>query len=266
MMLWQRVLMVMIMVILLLTGCNNTDEITRPKQESAPMEKKEMIISAAASLKNAMTEIEQAYEAKNTNIDLRFNFGSSGSLQKQIEQGAPADVFLSAGKPQMDALEENNLLLKETRIDFLANRLVLIVGMNNKEIKSFEDLVQAQQISIGTPESVPAGKYAKEALTNMKLWDSLQSKLVLAKDVTQVLTYVGSENVDAGVVYGSDAQSSEKVRVVVDVPADSHSLIVYPGAVIATTQNSLEAEDFMAFVTSSEAQSIFVKYGFKAHE
>ncbi len=263
---FQHGLLLLFTIILVLSGCSASPSVPEKNgsgkdQDSAV--KKELMISAAASLKNAMVDIEKVYEEKNPDIDLTFNFGSSGYLQKQIEQGAPADVFLSAGKSQMDALEEKNLLLKDTRVNFLANKLVLIVGINNKEVNTFEDLTQAEQISIGTPETVPAGKYAKEALINMKLWDSLQPKFVFAKDVTQVLTYVESENVDAGMLYGSDAQASDKVRIVADVPADSHSPIVYPGAVIAVTQSPSEAQNFMAFITSAEAQNIFAKYGFR---
>lgn len=264
----ERILLLLLTVTLIISGCSASPgalDKNGAGKDQAPAVKKELVISAAASLKNTMVEIEKVYEENNPGINLTFNFGSSGSLQKQIEQGAPADIFLSAGKSQMDALEQKNLLLKDTRVNFLANKLVLIVGINNKEVNSFEDLAQIKQISIGTPESVPAGKYAKEALINMKLWDLLQPKFVLAKDVTQVLTYVESENVDAGMLYGSDAQSSEKVRVVADAPADSHSPIVYPGAIIAATQNPSEAQAFMAFITSPEAQNIFAQYGFKAN-
>lgn len=264
----ERILLLLLTVTLIISGCSASPgalDKNGSGKDQAPAVKKELMISAAASLKNAMVEIEKVYEEKNPGINLTFNFGSSGSLQKQIEQGAPADIFLSAGKSQMDALEQKNLLLKDTRVNFLANKLVLIVGKNNKEVNTFADLVQTKQISIGTPESVPAGKYAKEALINMKLWDLLQPKLVLAKDVTQVLTYVESENVDAGMLYGSDAQASDKVRVVADAPTDSHSPIVYPGAVIAATQSPSEAQAFMAFIISPEAQNIFAQYGFKAN-
>jgi len=242
---------------LILIGCN---------EKQSQVDKKEISVSAATSLKNAISEIEKNYEEKNTGIDLTFNFGSSGSLQKQIEQGAPADLFLSAGKSQMDALEKGNLLVSGTRINFLANDLVLIVNKNNSSISSFKDLTKAQNISIGTPESVPAGKYAKEALTNMKLWDSLEAKFVLAKDVTQVLTYVESENVEAGIVYKSDVYGSNKVKIIAAAPADSHSPIIYPGAVITASKNQAEAGNFLDFLNSEEAQTIFAKYGFKENK
>lgn len=247
---------------LMLAGCSSP-QTSEPKKNSAPVEKKEIIVSAAASLKNAMSEIETMYEGENAGIDLTFNFGSSGSLQKQIEQGAPADLFFSAGKSQVDSLEEKNLLLADTRKDVLLNELVLVAGKDDTKITGFDDLKKAEKIGIGTPESVPAGKYAKEALTSMKLWDSLESKFVQAKDVTQVLTYVESGNVEAGLVYKSDTVGSDKVKIVASAPADSHSPIIYPAAVIAATKNPAEAKAFMDYLSSGEAQKVFEKYGFK---
>jgi molybdate transport system substrate-binding protein len=266
----KSLLLSIVIFCLLLAGCSNAGNAQAPAPQdtkaSAPVAQKELIVSAAASLKNPMTEIKKVYEEKNPGIKLTFNFGSSGSLQTQIEQGAPADIFLSAGASQMDALEKKNLLTSGTRTDFVANDLVLVVGLNNTTIKSFQDLTKADKISIGTPESVPAGKYAQEALTKMKLWDSLKPKMVLGKDVTAVLTYVESENVQAGIVYGSDAHESQKVKVVAAAPADSHSPIIYPGAVIASSKNQDEAKAFLQYIASPDAQAILVKYGFKANK
>ncbi|MCG1024779.1 molybdate ABC transporter substrate-binding protein [Dehalobacter sp.] len=256
------ILIAVLVSCLVLVGCSSSgSSANRTEQkETVPVE---ILVSAAASLKDAMTEIETQYEGKNAGINLTINYGSSGSLQQQIEQGAPTDLFISAGKKQMDALEKGNLLAEGTRIDLLGNDLVLIAGKDKKNITSFQDLAKAGKISIGTPDSVPAGKYAQEALTSMKLWDTLQAKLVLAKDVTQVLTYVESGNVDAGIVYQSDAQGSDKVKVVAVAPADSHSTIVYPAAVIAGTKNLTEVKDFLSYLSSGDAQQIFGKYGFK---
>ncbi|UWG97064.1 molybdate ABC transporter substrate-binding protein [Dehalobacter sp. DCM] len=250
---------------LVLSGCSNSGKTPSGAQanNSDSGQKKEIIIMAAASLKGALTEIETDYESKNSGIDLTFSFASSGTLQQQIEQGAPADVFVSAGKKQMDALEDGNLLVSGTRLDLLGNDLVLIVGKDNTTITRFEDLSKASKIGMGTPESVPAGKYAKESLTHMGLYDQLQSKLVLAKDVNQVLTYVESGNVDAGFVYTSDAMSSDKVKTVATAPAESHSAITYPGAVIAASKNQTEAKAFLDYLSSSEAKTIFKAYGFK---
>lgn len=229
---------------------------------NSPME---LTISAAASLQNSLTEIQKAYAQKNPDVKLTFNFGASGTLQEQIEQGAPVDLFISAGKSQMDTLAKKNLLVKDTRVDLLGNDLVLIVAKNDSSITSVQDITKSGvgKISIGTPESVPAGKYAQEALTNLKLWDKVQPNLVLAKDVTQVLSYVETDNVDAGFVYRSDAQGSTKAKIVTALPETSHQPIVYPAAVINASKNKPQAGDFLKYLQSSEAQQIFLKYGFK---
>jgi molybdate transport system substrate-binding protein len=225
----------------------------------------ELMISAAASLKDSLTEIQRGYVQKNPNIKVTFNFGGSGSLQQQIEQGAPADLFISAGKAQVDALQQKNLLLKESRVNLLGNDLVMIVGKDNKTITSVQDLTKSEvgYIGVCAPESAPAGKYAKESLTNLKLWDALQPKIVLAKDVTQVLNYVESGNTDAGFLYQSDARKSNKVQVVCVFPLSTHSPIVYPAAIIADTKNKQATEDFLKYLLSSESQQVFLKYGFQ---
>jgi molybdate transport system substrate-binding protein len=246
-----------------LVGCNagNTTQLSKNVTQVEPTE---IIVSAAASMKDSLTELQKAYGQKTPGVKLTFVFGGSGTLQQQIEQGAPVDLFISAGKTQMDALEQKNLLVKESKVDLLGNDLVLVTGKDNTKITSLEDLAKpsAGQISIGTPESVPAGKYAQESLTNLKLWDALKPKFVLAKDVTQVLNYVETGNVDAGIVYKSDALGSTKVKVVTVVPASSHKPIVYPAAVISATKNKQAAEDVLKYLQSSDAQQVFVKYGF----
>ena len=260
----KKVAILFLVIILTLAGCGQTasgDKGTDRRSSQSPS--KQIIVSAAASLKEPLEDIEKLYEEQHQGLDLVFNFASSGSLQKQIEQGAPADIFLSAGQSQMDALEKQDLLVQGTRIDFTGNEIVLVVSRDNQNIKSFEDLTKANLISIGTPETVPAGKYAQETLKNMKLWDSLQDKIVQAKDVKQVLDYVKSGNVEAGIVYGSDAKSSDKIKVVAEAPAGSHSPIVYPGAVINTSSNLAEAKVFLDILCSSEAQAILENYSFK---
>ena len=162
-----------------------------------------LTISAAASLKNAMEELTPMYQEANKGQTLTFNYGGSGDLQKQIENGAPADVFISAAQKQMDALEQEGLLAGGTREDLLKNNLVLIVPQGNTEITTIEDLGtdKAVQVALGEPSAVPAGQYAEEALTNLNLLDSVKAKAVYGKDVTQVLTYVENGEVDAGLVY-----------------------------------------------------------------
>lgn len=253
-----------LLFVLTLVGCNAGNS-TQPPQNSAQVKPTEIMISAAASLQNALTELQKDYTQKTPGIKLTYVFGASGTLQQQIEQGAPVDLFISAGKAQMDALEQKNLIIKESKVNLLGNDLVLVTGKDTSKVTSLEDLSKSSvgKISIGTPESVPAGKYAQESLTNLKLWDLLQPKFVLAKDVTQVLNYVETGNVDAGIVYQSDAQGSSKVKVVTVMPANSYKPVAYPAAVIAATKNKQAAEDFLKYLQSSDAQQVFVKYGFK---
>ncbi|MGA7826082.1 MAG: molybdate ABC transporter substrate-binding protein [Geobacteraceae bacterium] len=221
-------------------------------------------VSAAVSLKNALAALKESYEKSNPNRELVINYGSSGLLQKQIEEGAPVDIFLSAGKRQMDELERKGLLIPGTRSNLLGNALVLIVSKEMKtRIKSFDDLVsKAQSLSIGQPETVPAGKYAKETLTNLHLWDTLKKRTMFAKDVRQVLAYVESGNVDAGLVYNTDTVILKSGVVVAVAPAESHSAIVYPVALIKDSKNRAAAEKFMTYLKSANAAKIFEKYKF----
>ncbi|ODA39270.1 molybdate ABC transporter substrate-binding protein [Desulfosporosinus sp. BG] len=257
-------LVVSFLLILSLVGCSAGDT-AQPSTNETQAKPTEIMISAAASLKDSLTEIQKDYTQKKPEVKLTINFGASGTLQQQIEQGAPVDLFISAGKSQVDALEKKNLLVKDSRVDLLGNDLVLVTGKDNSKVTSIEDLTKAgvEKISIGTPESVPAGKYAQEALNNLKLWDSIQPKLVMAKDVTSVLNYVETGNADAGFVYQSDAQGSTKVKVVTIVPDSTHKPIVYPAAIISATKNKQVTVDFLKYLQSSDAQQVFTKYGFK---
>lgn len=224
----------------------------------------DLTVSAAASLQDALKAIAPIYEKKNTEVGITYNFGSSGSLQQQIEQGAPVDVFISAATDKMDALEAKNLLLPGTRRDLLKNEMVLIVPKDNTTIQSFEDLGTdaLTRIALGEPESVPAGKYAQEVLTSLGLLDAVTPKAVYGKDVRQVLNYVATGNVDAGIVYSSDAKVSDEVKVVATASEDSHSPIVYPIAVLQDSANPEAAKELEDFLFTSEAQTIFEEYGF----
>ena len=257
----NRILIALLLgMLLIIGGCAAQDK--TPQTSVQPTI--ELNISAAASLTDAAKELEQLYKEEHPEVKLVYNLAASGTLQKQIEEGAPADVFISAGKKQMDALQEGGFIVNDSRQNLLGNELVLIVPKDSK-IETFDDLVtdKAAKISIGTPETVPAGKYAQEALTNLNLWGPIQPKLVMAKDVRQVLTYVESENVDAGLVYRSDTIGSEKTRIAAAAPADSHSPIVYPMAIVAASQQQEAAQEFVTFLTGEKAKIVFEKYGFK---
>ncbi|HXX45162.1 MAG TPA: molybdate ABC transporter substrate-binding protein [Candidatus Acidoferrales bacterium] len=233
---------------------------------SAEPQQKEIIVSAAISVKDALDEAKQIYVAENPGTSVLVNYGASGTLQLQIEQGAPVDVFLSAAPKQMDALEVKGLLLEATRKDLLRNEIVLIVPKDSAlGISSFQDLTRpsVKKIALGEPAAVPAGEYAKEVLAKLGIYDAVNSKAVLAKDVRQVLTYVETGNVDAGIVYATDAESSSKVKVAAKAPPNSHAPVVYPVAVIKGSKDSEAAKRFVGFLSSSEAAAVFRRYGFE---
>jgi len=221
-------------------------------------------VSAAISLKDALAAIKEAYARKEPGVGLQLNLASSGLLQKQIEEGAPVDLFISAGKSQMNELAVKGLLIPQTRSDLLGGELVLIVTREKRTlIKGFADLSKgAFSFTIGQPETVPVGKYAKETLLSMKLWEKLANRIVFAKDARQVLTYVDSGNVDAGLVYRSDVVGLRGAVVAAVAPKDSHSPIVYPMAAIIPGKNLDVTRKFMDFLKSPEAARIFSKYSF----
>lgn len=222
-------------------------------------------VSAASSLREALREIKVAFEEENKKIQIVYNFGASGSLQKQIEQGAKVDVFFSAAVKQMELLEAQNLIIKETRKDVLQNRIVLISPRDSKRINGFNDLMsrEVKLIGIGEPSSVPVGQYAKELLVKLDLYDKLTSKFIFGKDVKEVLTWVETRNADAGIVYETDAKTSKKVKIVALAPDNVLEPIYYPAAVIKESENINIAKAFIEFLYSDKAKAIFEKYGFK---
>jgi len=254
-------LMVFALTTSLIAGCSGEKQAT----PATPAPKIELNVSAAVSLKDALEEIKKNYEAKNPNTTLVYNLGASGALQKQIEQGAPTDIFMSAAPKQMDDLDAKNLVNKPTRKNLVENKLVIIVPKaSTLAISTYEDLTkdEVQKLSIGETGSVPAGQYAQEVLKKLGIWDKIKDKAVLAKDVRTVLTYVETGNVEAGIVYKTDALSSEKVKIVATAPEGSHQPIVYPVAVLSGTKQQKAAEDFLAYLSAPECRVVFEKYGF----
>jgi len=259
-------------LLLFLSGCSgkstvdtgNTGDINRAQQEtSKPVE---LNVSAAMSLKDALQKAAVGFEEEE-NTKLIFNFGPAGELQAQIEQGAPADVFISAGKKQVDALEEKGLTIAGSRVNALGNDLVVVVPRDSKlTLKRVEDLAAAEiigKISLPNPDIAPAGQYAKETLEKANIWTSFQSKLVLAKDVRQVIGYVETGNVDAGFVYGSDVKSSKSAKIALVVPDDYHKPIVYPAVILKDAGQPDLAAKFIAHIKSEDALKVFEEYGFK---
>lgn len=223
-----------------------------------------LTVSAAISLKDAFGELVPLFERARPGVHITINYGGSGTLQHQIEQGAPVDIFISASETQMDSLESRGLLLPGTRVDLLENKLVLIAPVGEPAIRDLKDLVapRVHVIALGQPSTVPAGEYATQTLTHLGLLALLRKKIVYAKDVRAVLTYVETGNADAGFVYQTDAQTSSKIRVVLITPPDSHDPIVYPGAVLKNSSHAVAARDFLGYLQESEAQQVFGKFGF----
>ncbi len=237
---------------------------TEPVKEA---ESVEILIAAAASLQNAMEEIKPLYEAANKGVTLTFTFGSSGSLQEQIEQGAPVDVFMSAALKQMKALEEGGLILDGSKKELLENKVVLIVPSDSTlEIKNFKDITKAETIALGDPASVPVGQYSEEIFSSLGMLDQVKEKATYGKDVTEVLTWIATGNADAGVVYATDAKSSADVKVVAEAPEGSVSKAIYPVAVVKDSKVQDAAKTFVDYLASDEAIGIFEKYGFIANK
>lgn len=269
----SRVLLTLVTgLLLIVTGCGTagngdagSQALTADQLNSKAAEKAELIVSAAASMTDALKDIQLAYETQHPHIKLNYNFGASGALQQQIEQGAPADLFLSAATKNMTALVDKQLIDVDQQKNLLSNKLVAIVSLDwGPTLASFDDLSASavKNIAIGIPDSVPAGGYAKEAITNAKLWDSLHSRIVQAKDVRQVLHYVETGNADVGFVYQTDALTSDKVKVAFAVNPASYTPVEYPIGIVKATKHRKEAEDFYAYLQTQEALDIFERYGF----
>jgi molybdate transport system substrate-binding protein len=224
----------------------------------------ELIVSAAASLTNAMRAVAAQYEHTHPDSKVLGNFAASGVLLQQMNQGAPVDVFAAADQKTMNQAQAKKLIIPATRKNFVSNRLVLIVPVDAKlKVGGLQDLTgpQVKRVAVGNPATVPAGRYAKEALEKAGLWDRLSPKFVLAESVRQVLDYVRRGEVDAGLVYSTDAAIAKgKVKVIKAVT--EHAPILYPLAVTAATGKKAEAQSFVDFVVSPAAQKIFEQFGF----
>ena len=226
---------------------------------------KTLRLAAAASMEKVFTQkLIPLYQQKHPAIKIEGVYDASGKLQAQIESGLVADVFISAANKQMNALSDKGYMDKSTVKPLLENKLVLIVPKSGSEIKGFNDFGKAKHPAIGDPASVPAGQYAKEALTKLDQWDAIQSKVSLGTNVTQVLNWVVEGSADAGLVYATDAALlKDKVTVVAEAPAGSlKKPVIYPIGVLAKAPQAEAAKDFAAFLQTGEAMKIFAAYGF----
>ena len=230
----------------------------------------EVNLAAAASLKNVYDEkLIPMFEQKYPGVKVTPTYASSGDLQSQIENGLEADVFMSAANKQMNALANKSLINNDTNVQFLENKVVLIVPKDSSaNISSFDDLKKVNgTIAIGDPASVPAGQYGKEVLTNLGIWNATESKMSLGTSVTAVLNQVAEGSADCGIVYATDAKSNDKVKVVCEAPQDAlKTPVVYPVAEINGTKNPNASKAFLEFLQSQEAKDKFVEYGFTIHE
>lgn len=227
-----------------------------------------LMIAAAASLENAFTEeLIPMFQEQYPNITVTGTYDSSGKLQTQIEEGLEADLFMSAATTQMDALTDEGLMNADSEVDLLENKLVVVVPADaDTTVTGFEDITNAATIAIGDPESVPAGQYAQEVFENLGIWDDVSAKASYGTNVTEVLSWVAAASADAGVVYATDAASSDGVTVIAEAPEGSLAApIIYPVGITANTAHSEEAQAFLEFLQSDEAIAVFEDYGFTSN-
>lgn len=240
------------------------------EETKADLGEQSILVAAAASLKNAYEdELIPMFEEQYPGITVEGTYDSSGKLQTQIEEGLEADVFMSAATKQMKALDEEGMIASDTIVNLLENKIVLIVPTgSDSKIDSFEKIGDAASIALGDPESVPAGQYAKEALTNLNVWDSIQDKVSFGTNVTEVLNQVAAASADAGIVYATDAASkADQVTVVAEAPEGSlEKKVIYPVAVVKATTHEDAAKAFVDFLQTPEAIAVFESYGFVAAE
>ncbi|MFD1362662.1 molybdate ABC transporter substrate-binding protein [Lentibacillus salinarum] len=246
---------ILISALLVLAGCSSKEN----------QDETELLVAAASSLTDTLSELKRAFEAEHPDIALTLNYGASGKLSQQILQGAPVDVFLSADQQWMDYLAAENKIVTDSRVDFAQNRLVLIANQNvSYSVNTLSELpsLPVEQMAIGDPDTVPAGNYAKQALSNSDVWGDLENAYVYTNNVQQVLTYIESGNTEIGIVYASDLKRSGLVNKLLTIDHKLHEPIRYPAAVTASSRSQKAAETFTQFLQTDQAQAIFQDHGF----
>ncbi len=224
----------------------------------------ELIVSAAASLTNALKEVAAQFEKTHPGTKIICNFAASGVLLQQMDKGAPVDVFAAADQKTMNQAQEKGLIVPASRKNFVSNTLVLIAPeKSGLPLAALKDLAspEVKRVALGNPETVPVGRYTREALVKVGLWDQLSPKFILGESVRQVLDYVSRGEVDAGFVFATDAAIGKgKVKTVTGV--QGHQPIIYPVALVGASPKQALAQSFLDFILSPPAQEIFKKYGF----
>ncbi len=228
---------------------------------TAPAMAGELNLSVAASLKEVINEVTASYKAKNPSTVFVKNFGSSGTLAGQIENGAPADLFIAANTEWMEYLKKKNLVDGTSEKTFAFNSLVF-AGTTKKHVSSMNDLPALEKIAIGSPKSVPAGEYAMAAITTSGLEKKLDGKLVMAKDVRECLMYAEIGEVDGAFIYRTDALQAQKAKLLFVVPQKLYPRVVYPMALTVKAAQNSEAKEFEAYLQGTEAKSVLRKFGF----
>ena len=227
---------------------------------------KEITVSAAISLKDAFVEMGKIFKERHPGVKLVFNFAASGDLARQIEAGAPVDLFASAAQNDMDDLDLKGLLVANSRTNFASNKVVLVKPARSRiPLNSFQDLQknEIKRMVIGNPKTVPAGRYAEEVLRYFSLWNVIKEKLIFAEHVRQGLDYVARNEVDAAIVYSTDAFIRDKqVKIVAVAPDGSHQPIIYPIALVKGTKNENLAKSFISLILSEEGKKVLQKFGF----
>ncbi len=248
------IMLLIICLVFSLTGCS----------DNTATDRSTITLAAASSLKNCIDDVLiPMFNEEYPDIQVKATYDSSGKLQTQIEQGADIDVFLSAAMKQIDDLDEKGFMIQDSIVQLLENKIVLIVPENNtKEINRFEDILEAERIAVGDPASVPAGQYAKEALTNLNIWDGVLEKASLGTNVTEVLNWVAEGSADAGIVYSTDAASKGKVKVVAEAPEGSVSKVIYPVGIVKASKDEASAKKFIEFLQTDQAKKAFESFGF----
>lgn len=254
-----------------LTACGQTES----KGEKETGEKNEgkkpvteLTVLAAASMTDAMQEIGEAYQETHENIEITYQFDSSGTLKTQIEEGAPADIFISAATKQMDELVQGELVAKDSVFPWLENKVVLIVPKDSEDgTDSFEDAAKEEvpMIAIGN-EDVPVGQYTQTIYQNLGLWENIQAKANLASNVRQVLDWVATGNAPCGVVYATDAQIEENVKVVCEAPKGSCDPVIYPVGMVSASKEKEASAEFLEYLKTEEVSKILEAYGFTPYQ
>jgi molybdate transport system substrate-binding protein len=219
-------------------------------------------LSVAASLREAVTELSSNFSKTHPGVNFLNNFGASGALAKQIENGAPADLFFSANTEWMDYLKAKKLM-EDKRIGVFAFNALVFVGMPGIKAKTLQDIAALEKVAIGSPASVPAGQYAMEALVKTGMDKKLANKLVMAKDVRECLMYAERGEVSGAFVYRTDAlQMAKKVKILFDVPQDLYSRVTYPVGLTLAGSRKAEAAAFYDYLRTGEAKAVLAKHGF----